>query len=212
LNISVNAPVVRRASASTLLAAFADGWTGDRVRLGDIVDVLEERVYGLLLLVFAIPNAIPNPVPGATAILGLPVVLIALQLALGRHRPWLPAFFADKSIATDDFRRFIRQVDPWLKKMEKMLRQRGSLVFTPTGERLLAVVALLMAVVLTLPIPLANLLPAFSICFIALALIEFDGLLAVIGIATAGLSLAIASGVVYGFLTVGMVLLEWVTS
>jgi hypothetical protein len=194
------------ASASTLLSTFADSWAADRVQLNDIVDVLGERVYGILLLIFAIPNAIPNPVPGVTAVLGLPLVLISAQMLLGRPRPWLPAVIGSRSIATEDFRRFIRQADPWLKRMERMLTQRFTFVFSPTGERILAVVVLVMAIVLTLPIPLANLLPAVAICFIALALIEFDGLWAGIGVLAALVSMVIASSVVYGFVKIGLFL------
>lgn len=198
----------RPASASTLLTEFADTWASDRVRLVDIVDVLKERVYGLLLLIFAIPNAIPNPVPGITAVLGLPLVIIAAQLLFGRNRPWFPAVIGERAIQTEDFRRFVRQAEPWLKRMERMLTQRAAFMFTPLGERLLAAVALAMAVVLTLPIPLANLLPAVSICFIALALIEFDGVMALIGMAMAAVSMVIASGVVYGFIKVGLFLIR----
>jgi hypothetical protein len=194
------------ASASTLLTDFAESWAADRVQLTDIVDVLGERVYGLLLLVFAIPNAIPNPVPGITAILGLPLVLISAQMLLGRPRPWFPGVIGNRSLATEDFRRFIRQAEPWLKQMERMLTQRATVMFTPTGERFLAAVVLLMALVLTLPIPLANLLPALSICFIALALIEFDGIWAGIGVLAAAVSMVIASSVVYGFVKIGLFL------
>ncbi len=196
------------ASASRLLADFAETWASDRVRLADIVDILEERAYGLLLLVFAIPNAIPNPVPGVTAVLGLPLVLIAAQMLFGRPRPWFPRVIGNRSIATEDFRRFVRQADPWLRRLERMLTQRATGLFTPAGERALAAVVLAMAIVLTLPIPLANLLPAFSICFIALALIEFDGLAALIGIALAAISMAIASTVVYGLVRVGIYLVH----
>jgi hypothetical protein len=197
-------------SASTLLARFADSWAADRVQLTDIVDVLGERAYGILLLIFAIPNAIPNPVPGVTAILGLPLVLISAQMLLGRPKPWFPDIIGSRSIPTEDFRRFIRQADPHLKRTERMLKQRGAFAFTPSGERFLAVVVLAMAVVLTLPIPLANLLPALSICFVALALIEFDGLMAAIGVVAAAVSMVIASSVVYGFAKIGLFLLEQV--
>lgn len=195
-------------SASRLIGDFAESWTSDRVRLADIVDVLGERVYGLLLLVFAIPNIIPNPVPGSTAVLGLPLVIIAAQLLVGRPRPWFPKVIGERSMATADFRRLVGQAEPWLKRLERMLRQRHTFAFTPVGERLLAAVVLMMAVVLTLPIPLANLLPAIAIGFIALALIEFDGIAALIGVAIAAVSMVIASGVVYAGLKIGLFLLR----
>lgn len=198
----------RPASASTLLNDFAATWASDRVRLADIVDMLGDRVYGLILLIFAIPSAIPNPVPGITAILGLPLVIVAAQQVMGRPRPWFPAVLGNRSIATADFRRFVVQADPWLKRVERLLRPRFRFLVSPFGERILAAIALLMAVILTLPIPLANLLPALSICFIALAMIEYDGLMAGVGITAAVGSVVIASSVVYGFVKIGIFLIQ----
>lgn len=201
-------PATRPASASTLLSDFAQTWSADRVRLADVVDVLGDRVYGLVLLIFAIPNAIPNPVPGVTAVLGLPLVIVAAQQVMGRPRPWFPAVLGDRSIATEDFRRFVRQADPWLKRVERMLKPRLRFLVSPGGERVLAAIALLMAIILTLPIPLANLLPALAICFIALAMIEYDGLMAGVGVLAAVASVIIASSVVYGFVKIGIFLIQ----
>ncbi|WP_181706701.1 exopolysaccharide biosynthesis protein [Chthonobacter rhizosphaerae] len=198
----------RPPSASTLLNDFAATWASDRVRLADIVDMLGDRVYGLILLIFAIPNAIPNPVPGVTAILGVPLVLVAAQQVMGRPRPWFPKVLGDRSIATEDFRRFVVQAEPWLKRVERLLRPRLRVLVSPNGERVLAAIALMMAVILTLPIPLANLLPALAICFIALAMIEYDGLMAAVGIVAAAGSVIIASSVVYGFVKIGIFLIR----
>jgi hypothetical protein len=77
---------------------------------------------------------------------------------------------------------FVRKAVPILKRFETILRPRLSLiVMSNAAERVIGVVTLLLAVVLFLPIPLVNILPAAAIACLALALAERDGLFAIIG-------------------------------
>jgi hypothetical protein len=63
-----------------------------------------------------------------------------------------------------------------------------------------------LAVVLTLPIPFGNWLPAFAISIIGLAIVEKDGVAVLIGIVTGVIGLAIAGTVLVG-LIYGLILL-----
>ena len=72
-----------------------------------------------------------------------------------------------------------------------------SLLVGHGAERVLGALCLVLAVVLVLPIPLGNILPALAICLIALGVLERDGLWVVIGILVALLSLVLVAGVVY---------------
>jgi hypothetical protein len=193
----------RPASASALLTGFAAAWTADEVRLDDIIDVLQDRVYGLVFLALAIPNMIP----GVALLLGVPLVIVSGQMVLGWPKPRLPRFIGRKAMKTEDFRSFIAKAEPWLHRAERMLRPRAMFLFRPLGERFLGLVVLVMSVVLTLPIWGANFVPALAICLIALALVEFDGLMALLGIAAAAAGVVVASGVIYGALKVAFFLL-----
>jgi hypothetical protein len=184
----------RPESASILLTGLAATWPGEHIRLIDIIDVLKERVYGLLFLILAIPNMIP----GVALLLGLPLVIVAGQLVLGWPKPRLPKFIGERKIPITEYRRFIAKAEPWLKRAERMLRPRGLFIFGKIGERVLGLVVLMLAIVLTLPIWGANFLPALAICLIALALIEFDGLMAVFGLVIAGASVVVALAVIWG--------------
>ena len=55
----------------------------------------------------------------------------------------------------------------------------------------------MLAIVLFLPIPLGNMLPALTISIFALAILERDGLAVLIGYGLAAISLFVVSGVVY---------------
>ncbi|MBF0143944.1 MAG: exopolysaccharide biosynthesis protein [Magnetococcales bacterium] len=189
-----------RILASRLLHEFAERWGQERVRLRDIVDVLGDRAYGLLLLVFAAPNIIPSPVPGLSGILGVPLVLAAYQLAHGRRHPWFPSWLAERSIASADFRTAVGKVVPWLGRVERFLRPRYRAICRPPAERFLGAFCLILAVVMALPIPLGNMLPALAVSLIALGLIEHDGLAITTGIVLGLVSLAIVAGVVLAML------------
>jgi hypothetical protein len=58
----------------------------------------------------------------------------------------------------------------------------------------------LLAIILFLPIPFGNNLPALAICLFALALLERDGLAAVVGVVVAILSAIIVWGVLYALI------------
>jgi hypothetical protein len=174
------------------------GWQGERVRLGDVIDVLQDRAYGLLLLILAIPIVIPNPVPGISSVFGLPLIMVAAQLAIGRPKPWFPAFLNERSIRTSDFAAMVARALPWLRRIEKFLQPRMTFLCTPLAERLSAIVCLLMAVILFLPIPLGNMLPAFAVALIAMGMIEHDGLSVMTGYVTGIASMVVVSTVVAG--------------
>ena len=123
-------------------------------------------------------------------------MFLAAQLALGL-RPWLPGVIADRTIAREDFAGLVRRFSPWLARAERLLRPRAVLLVLPPMEYLVGLVCLLLAVVLVLPIPLGNMLPALAISMLALGILERDGFWILAGLAVAAVSAAVVSGVVF---------------
>lgn len=171
-------------SLSSLLLAFAANFTAERVRVRDITESLGQRSFGFILLIFALPNSLPIlGIPGVSTITGLPMLLVAVQMALGHDKVYLPRWIANSSIATTDFQKLINKVAPWLRRVEKLMRPRILILTQKRAERWLGAFCVLLAFLLVLPIPLGNLLPALGILFIALGLIESDGVCVLVGIA-----------------------------
>lgn len=185
----------RRTTLSAMLFTMAQDESRERIAVSDLLAALGDRALAALLFVFAVPNVIPVP-PGTSAILGAPLVFLAAQLTLGR-RPWLPAVIANRTIARSDFATLVWRVGPWLARAEKLLRPRAVALALPPTEYLVGLVCLLMAVVLVLPVPLGNMLPALAISLMALGILERDGLWILAGLATAAVSAVVVSGVVY---------------
>lgn len=152
----------------------------DRITVGEIIDRFGRRAFGALLFIFSTPNLLPLP-PGSSTVLGAPLVLLAPQVALGVHAPWLPRFIDDREISGTDLNRFFGRLLPTVERFEKVSRPRISLLFGRVGDRVLGLVCTLLALVLILPIPFGNLLPALTIGVLAFSLVQRDGVFALLG-------------------------------
>ena len=127
-------------------------------------------------------------------------MFLALQLAIGRSTPWLPRLISQRSLLLTDFARIVVRVAPVMARAERLMRPRLILLATRPFDQLMGVTCLLLSVILFLPIPLGNMPPALAICLFSLALLERDGLVYLVAMLAAVLSVALISGVVYGMI------------
>ena len=163
-----------------------------------LLSAFGDRAYGLLMLLFALPNLIPIPlIPGSTTVTGVPLILLAAQMALRMERPWLPAWIRRWSLQREVAAELLLRVSPWLRRFEAALKPRWPAMVSSAGLPIVGVVCLVMAVVLTLPVPFGNFVPALSLALVALGLIERDGRAVAAGMLVAGVAigLLIAAGV-----------------
>jgi len=158
-----------------------------RISVGELMELFGGRAMGALLLIFGLFCILPLP-PGSTTLLGAPLVLLAPQLMFGAGAPWLPAKVRAQAVATADLKRGLPKVLRWLERAEALSRPRLLFLFGAWGQRAIGLVCTVLALVLILPIPLGNMLPAASVSVLALALVQRDGFLALLGYALAVLS------------------------
>ncbi|PWR25494.1 exopolysaccharide biosynthesis protein [Zavarzinia aquatilis] len=175
--------VFREPSAAETLVVMAFGWPEERISIGAIVDMLAERGFGLLILLLALPTCLPIAPPGLSAIAGFPIAVIALQMVAGLPRPWLPKRVLARSLAAEDLRKVVRGGLPVIERVEKVLKPRLSVLTGPFAERMVGLLIALLGLMLASPIPFTNIPISFAILFLALGLIEQDGLMTSIGIA-----------------------------
>jgi hypothetical protein len=188
-------PRPQRKRLSELLDEISRDDSRARISVSDLLVAMEGRATGALLLLFALPNVLPTP-PGTSGILGLPLVYLSAQMMLGRL-PWLPPFISNRSMSRDDFAQTISRATPLLARAERLLKPRLSLFVKDGAQNVIGAVCLLLAVVLMLPIPLGNMLPAIAISLISLGVLERDGAWVLGGFAVAAGSMFVVAGVVY---------------
>lgn len=157
---------------------------GERaVTLREVLYTLGGRSYLLLVILLALPFITPIPLPGLSTPFGLAIALIALRLSLGQ-RPLLPKNLQRKELPAGFMGKLFSVAEKVLRFFEKFLRPRITfLTDTPLLVQLHAVLMLLAAVVLLLPIPIpfTNSFPAWAILLLAAGLLERDGLFILAG-------------------------------
>ncbi len=186
---------------SNALGLFAKRLRGERVDLAAIARFMERRSIGSLLFILALPMALPIPAPGISVLFGVPLILVSAQLLFGRRRAWLPVPLARQSVSRVEFVAFVERALPSLRRLECIIRPRiawlaGDWAMIPVGA-----VCLVLAVIITLPVPFGHMLPGTAISLLALGLLERDGLVIGIGLATAGLALVIVAAAAKGIAT-----------
>lgn len=176
-------------SLSGIIEDLLDGG-GERIAIGDMVDAFGPRAFGALLFVFSIPNLLPLP-PGSSTILSIPLLIIAPQLLIGVPNLWLPRAMDERSLKRADLRRAFLKIIPRLRRVERLLQPRLRFMFGPVGDRLIGLVCTALVLVLILPIPFGNLLPAAAIAALSLGMAQRDGALVVFGYGIAAASVIV---------------------
>jgi len=182
---------------SELLKDLAEN-AGPSVSIREIAEALEDRSFGAFLLAFSIPNLIPLP-PGATLVLGLPMVFVAWQILIGYEKVWLPRIISDYSIERSRFQAMVAKVTPWLQHSEDWVRPRNWPINGTFRERLFGLFALALSLTCVMPIPFGNWLPAFAVAVLGVAHTERDGNCLAIGVAVGISSIFLALAVVFAF-------------
>jgi len=174
------------------LWSLLDDSSRERVSLGEMLSVLRGRAMPALVLLFAAPNAVPMP-PGTSAVLGAPLLLLSIQWWYGIG-PWLPARLLRMTVSRRELSRWARRGAPWLQYSHARL----AVLASAPCERVAGALASVLALIVLLPIPLGNMLPALAISIMAIGFMRKDGAWVLGGVMLGIAALAIASGIIWG--------------
>jgi hypothetical protein len=163
-------------STSDALVAIVRTFPREQMRLQDLMDGLGERSFGFVLLLFGVLSAIAI-IPGLATITAIPLLFFGLQMLAGYRTPWLPKSISERSFARADLLATIERAVPAMRWVETICKQRLQFLIGRFGERMLGLLVFILAVVIALPGPGTNFAPGVAIAFMAIAIIERDGLL-----------------------------------
>jgi hypothetical protein len=145
--------------------------------IAEILDKTAERGFSLLLALFVFPFLFPMP-PGSATILGLGSFLLAMQMALGLNKPWLPRKIVRFKFPQSLARNLLKNVRFLTRFLDKITRPRWlSVAKNPYIWRINGLCLAGLSILLMLPIPFTNPLPTVPMLLLAVATLEMDGLL-----------------------------------
>jgi hypothetical protein len=159
-------------------------FSGDRrssLTLDEFLAGLDGRSYAFAIAALNLPNCIPTGIPWLSTITGLPMVFLLVQFFSGRTVPSLPPFIGRRGLRRGSLQRFLGHARGFIRWLENAVHVRHEWWVNGLPRRLLLIAWAANIVILALPIPFDNLLPAWAILFFCLALIEDDGVMAMLG-------------------------------
>ena len=173
-----------RSSAVGSEAMDTDAEAGEeagRPRLGDLIAALDERAFGLLLLIFALPCCIPL-LWGIPQVVALPMLALTGQIAAGRHSPWLPQALADRRFDADGMQGVVRRTRRYVGWAERLARPRLTALTEGRGLRVVGALLAIPCASILVPLPSTNTAPGIGVAIASVGLIERDGLLVLGGL------------------------------
>jgi hypothetical protein len=188
------------ARTSQILLALASQ-PGERLTVREIMAVLQDRAFALMIVLLGLPNCLPMP-PPIPLVCGLLLALVAVQIVLGREAPWLPRQLMNRSMARTDVERAVGRAVPVFRRLERISRPRMTFLDTPFAMRLMGAVVLVLSLGLLFAPPFVGQIPlGLAVCLVGLGLVERDGLVVVGGLLIGSVGLTLSLGFVYAIFT-----------
>ncbi len=159
-------------------------FTGPRdsvLTIGEFLQGLETRSYAFAIAALNLINVVPTGIPWLSTITGVPMLLLLAQYFLGHTVPTLPDFVGRRGLRRGKLQDGLTRIAPYLRRIERRIHPRHEAWLGGLPRRFLLLFWTIDIVVLALPIPFDNFFPAVAILFFCLALIEGDGVMAMVG-------------------------------
>ncbi len=178
-------------NTSKLLEKIKDH-KGESISFGELVERLREGGFALLLIIFSSPTALPLPAMGIATVLSVPIMLISIQILIGKSHPWLPNWLRNKKIKMSSMIKIINKINPYIIKVESLLKPRISFLSTKIGHHIIGLACVICALSVALPLPFTNTIPSIGILIMAIGLLERDGLAIIGGMIVGAIGIAFA--------------------
>jgi len=181
---------------SELLRDVAAQSGEEGLSLFELIRQFGDRSFALLLILLALPSALPVPaLPGVTAILAIPMLLIAIQIMFGKRLLWLPGWARRRRISKQALTTLAQKGQKPLTLVEKILKPRLRWMQSYLAHRIFGLILLICAISVATPIPMTNTIPSMGIVLISIGLLERDGLVMLAGTVIGAVGVTIAASV-----------------
>jgi hypothetical protein len=172
----------------------------EQVSWQTVLETLGHTSFGPLLFIAGLITLAPvvGDIPGVPTIIGIVVLLVAVQLLIGRTHLWLPARLLEKSVASKKMAKVLAWTRSPAKLVDHMLRPRLSIFIKDAALYIIASLCIITALMM----PAMEIVPfsanAAGLVFttFGLSLITRDGLMSLLGLIFTIFTIAV---VVYNF-------------
>lgn len=165
---------------------------GEQISVSDIVETMNSRGFGPLLIVPAIITILPTgAIPGIPDICALFIILVSLQYLVGHKHPWLPQRLKKFSFSRQKFLNAVESIRPYTTVLDKYIYPRLQFLSGKALRIVISIICIFLSIAIMIMgfIPFAAALPAAGILVLGLGLSTNDGLLILSSLAFLALSI-----------------------
>ena len=145
--------------------------------LGLIIEITGERAFGVLMAFLCLPFIQPIPLPGLSIPFGVALMILGAQIAVRKHRPWLPARMLALKLPQKFGTKLLSFLTKLFRPLEKVVRPRLLIMQNPIAMVFVGIALFFDGFLLVfLPaLPGSNLIPAWIALITILGITEEDG-------------------------------------
>ena len=162
---------------------------GGAVSVDEILDALEHRSFGPLLLIPGLLSIMPviGALPGVSYTMAVLALLISVQFALSKPKLWLPGFLKRRSFDRDSFDKGLKKARPVVKWIDRLLIPRFQLAFRSPMPRVIAGLCVAVSALMFVyaSVPGGIVFPGVALVLLGLGLTTQDGLVTALGVLAA---------------------------
>ena len=182
----------------SMLEKAANETDGERVSVGDLLDLYEDRTFGPVFTFLGLLVVLPplGAIPGLPVVIGMLLVLFAFQMMVGSSHLWVPDFVESLSISKPKVRAARQKSSGVLARFDSLLTERLAWAVSKPARVIAAGIVMVLGLTL-IPlelVPFAVALPGLAITLIGLAIMARDGLLMLAALALSVVAFGVLAG------------------
>jgi hypothetical protein len=154
------------------------------ITIGRILQIFGVRGFAFLILILSLLNIVIFMIPFSSILFGVPMVILAAQIVLGLHAPIFPLALRHQTVKRETLMGGLSKSIYGIESIEHYIKPRLMFLTHPALDRVHGGFALLMAALVTMPIPVLNVPPSIALALLAIGMLRRDGIF--IGLAYAG--------------------------
>lgn len=170
----------------------------EKISLDDLMGAVGRRSFGPLLLLAGMVLSAPgiSDIPGVPTILGLFLLLVSVQILIGRKEFWLPRWLLRRTVTSKRLKKMTGS--KWIRKpagaVDWFTVERLKFLAGPAMQGVIAGVTTMLALIspITELVPLSSMGVGAAVIAFGISLVARDGLMALTGLVISGVTVTLA--------------------
>lgn len=163
---------------------LVDQTDGETTTIRELLKTFGTRSFGPMLFLPSIIALGPTgAIPGMSIVTGALILIIAVQMLIGREQVWLPERALRFEVSRNRLKQLADKVVPWTDWLERFVGTRATVLVSAPWNRAIAAVSAVLALTMfpLALLPFAVAVPASALTLFSLGLLLRDGVLIAVG-------------------------------